>query len=88
MYSQERKFNREQKIAQDEKDLAKKELDLCVARILLLENYEKCMEKGFYTVNERSVYHQLFENYRALGGDGVIDDIMDKLIELPTEKEE
>lgn len=88
MYSQERKFNREQKAAQDKKDLAKKELDLCVARILLLENYEKCMNKGYYTVNERSVYHQLYENYVELGGDGVIEDIMEKLIELPTEKEE
>lgn len=55
---------------------------------MLLENYEKCVDKGYYSLNERQVYHPLFENYHKMGGDGVIDVIMEKLLELPTEKEE
>lgn len=54
---------------------------------MLLENYEKCVEKGYYSLNERSVYHPLFENYKRMGGDGVIDDIMEKIVELPIEKD-
>ena len=55
---------------------------------MLLENYEKCMDKGFYSLNERQVYHPLFDNYRKMGGDGIIDDLSERLLELPTEKEE
>lgn len=70
---------------QEEREVAKKELDLCLARIMLLENYERCMDKGFYSLNERQVYHPLFDNYRKMGGDGIIDDLSEKLLELPTE---
>lgn len=75
-------------MAQEERDNVKRELDLCVARILLLENYERCVDKGYYTMNERNVYHPLYENYHAMGGDGIIDNLVEKILELPTEKEE
>lgn len=88
IYSQQRKENAQKAQEQEERDNAKRELDLCIARIMLLENYEKCVDKGYYSLNERQVYHPLFENYHKMGGDGVIDVIMEKLLELPTEKEE
>ena len=66
------------------KEQAKDELILGMARVMLIENYNRCEEKGFYTTDEREVYGKLFEAYRINGGDGVIDQLAPKLKALPT----
>lgn len=72
----------------EEREAIKADLDLCMARIMLLDHYFRCVSQGYYSVEERDVYHQLFLAYKAAGGDGVIDDIAEKIVKLPTYKED
>lgn len=88
------KFDRkrdEARIEQAEAErLARKQRDdertivLAIARTMLLDNYEKCMRKGCYTVEEREVYSKLYESYADDGGNGVIKDLAVRIRELPT----
>ena len=68
----------------EQKEEAKDDLILGMARVMLIENYNRCEEKGYYTTDEREVYGKLFEAYRTNGGDGVIDQLAPKLRNLPT----
>lgn len=74
--------------SREEREAIKADLDLCMARIMLLDNYYRCVSKGFYSVEERDVYHQLYKVYKDRGGDGVIDPIAKKIVKLPTYKED
>lgn len=67
----------------EEKDGMRDRMSLGMARSMLIQNYEHCVQKGIYTVDEQEVYHELFEAYVAAGGNGVIKNIRDKIIELP-----
>ena len=51
---------------------------------MLIENYNRCEEKGYYTTDEREVYGKLIEAYRINGGDGVMDQLAPKLRIMPT----
>lgn len=64
---------------------AERGIVLAMARTMLLDNYEKCMEKGFYSVEEREVYSKLYKNYKDDSGNGVIDAIAVRIRELPME---
>jgi len=58
---------------------------LAMSRTMLLNNYERCMAKGYYTVAEREVYHKLYEAYREDNGNGVIEEIAPRIRALPME---
>ena len=77
-------FDRKRDEAREQAD-AERRLTIAMARSQLLENYEKCMDKGFYTVDEREVYHELYDAYRKDGGNGIMEDLSKKIVELPTE---
>ena len=64
---------------------AERDIVLAIARTMLLNNYEKCMEKGFYSVDEREVYSKLYESYKLDDGNGIIDTIAVRIRELPME---
>jgi len=64
---------------------AERGIVLAIARTMLLDNYEKCMEKGYYTVEEREVYAKLYENYSDDGGNGIIEEIAPRIRALPME---
>ena len=64
---------------------AERSIVLAIARTMLLDNYEKCMNKGYYTLEEREVYGKLFAAYKTDGGNGVIDSIAPQIRELPME---
>ena len=66
-------------------DEARDKLTLGMARTMLLLNYDRAMDKGCYTVTERDVYHELFEAYVGAGGNGVIRELAEKIVDLPTE---
>lgn len=68
----------------EQKEKAKDDLILGLARVTLLETYQKCEQKGYYTLEDREVYGKLFEAYVTNGGDGVIDQIAPKIRALPT----
>jgi len=78
----ERAENERKKIEQRE---AERGIVLAIARTMLLDNYEKCMDKGYYTVEEREVYSVLYKNYKNDNGNGVIDAIAERIRELPME---
>lgn len=64
---------------------AERGIVLAIARTMLLNNYERCMSKGFYSVEEREVYSKLYQNYKNDNGNGIIDAIAVRIRELPTE---
>jgi len=64
---------------------AERTIILAMSRSMLLNNYERCMNKGFYTVEEREVYHKLYVAYRDDGGNSVIEDIAPRIRALPME---
>ena len=72
--------------AEDKKQReAERSMLLAIARTMLLDNYERCMDKGYYTVEERDVYGELFIQYRSDGGNGVIEEIAPRIRALPLE---
>lgn len=74
----------DERMAREQRD-AERGIVLAMARTMLLNNYEKCMAKGYYSIEERAVYHELYENYRADHGNGVIEEIAPRIRALPME---
>lgn len=66
------------------KEKAKDDLILGLARVTLLETYQRCEQKGYYSLEDREVYGKLFDAYVTSGGDGVIDTLAPKIRVLPT----
>ena len=64
---------------------AERSMLLAIARTMLLDNFEKCVAKGYYTLDEREVYSLLYESYKEDHGNGVIDAIAERIRELPME---
>ena len=64
---------------------AEKTIILAIARTMLLNNWEKCMDKGSYTLEEREVYHKLYEAYKNDGGNSIIEEIAPRIRALPME---
>lgn len=72
--------------AEDKKQReAERSIVLAIARTMLLNNWERCMDKGYYTVEEREVYHKLWVSYARDGGNGVIEEIAPRIRALPME---
>ena len=82
---QAREERAEDKKREHEQRDAEHAMLLAMARTMLLDNYEKCMDKGFYSLDEREVYSALFEQYVKSGGNGVITAIAERIRKLPTE---
>lgn len=55
-------------------------------RIILVYNHY--MEKGFCPIYGMQNVEALYEQYHALGGNGTVTKLVEKLKALPTEKEE
>ena len=75
-------FERKREDEQKKRD-AERAIVLAIARTMLLHNYERCVEKGFYSVEEREVYGKLFAAYTADGGNGVIAAVAERIRKLP-----
>jgi hypothetical protein len=67
---------------------AERSIVLAIARTMLLNNWERCMDKGYYTVEEREVYHKLWVSYAQDGGNGIIEEIAPRIRALPMEPPE
>lgn len=79
--AEEKKHEREQRKSEHDVILA-------MSRTMLLNNYEKCMDKGYYSVDEREIYSALFSSYQKCGGNGILVSLGEKLKQLPTEPPE
>ena len=64
---------------------AERTIILAMSRTMLLNNWERCVEKGYYTIEEREVYHKLYEAYREDNGNGIIEEIAPRIRALPME---
>ena len=67
---------------------AERGIVLAIARTMLLDNYEKCMKKGYYSREEREVFSLMYHEYKLSNGNGVIDTIAERIRELPLEPHE
>lgn len=74
------------RIEREKKEKAKDDLVLGMARVMLIENYNHCEEKGYYPTEDREVYAKLFDAYKVNGGNGVIDQLAVKLRNMPTKR--
>lgn len=61
-----------------------------ILRERLLENYNRCIQKGYYTKAEREVYKEMFRCYTSapFNGNGVIHDLQPIMQGLPWSAEE
>lgn len=79
----EEEEEKKEKIVHEKRE-AQDGLNLAMARVMLLNEYEHAMAQGYYSVNERNVYHELYENYISAGGDGIMEELAQKIVVLPT----
>lgn len=78
---QEEVLKKEAELKQQKEDLAL----LAIMRTMLKDNADKCFDKGFYSVEEREIYSALYRVYKEYGGNGVIDEMGNRLRPLPYE---
>ena len=85
---------REQRAQRDELDSIERRAiieSLCgMMRERLLDNYKRCIKKGYYTREEREIYGEMFECYEKapFNGDGVMHDLRPIMKDLPWTAEE
>ena len=54
-------------------------------RSQIISLYNKYIDKGYMPIYERENLEHLYTEYKALGGNGVIEHLKEKLDSLPTE---
>ncbi len=59
-----------------------------ILRDRLLQEYHECAHRGFAEPDERQNFENMYVQYHALGGNGVMNDVRNKMFALPIEKEE
>lgn len=47
------------------------------------EGYKIYVQQGYYPIPDREVMQDIYQQYHALGGNGVITHLMEELDELP-----
>ena len=50
----------------------------------IIAKYELYIDKGYIPIYARENINELYKEYKALGGNGVIDDLINELFSLPT----
>ena len=55
-------------------------------RAQMINDYNKWMEKGYAPIYARQNFENCWKQYHSLGVNGVMDDLHDKFLELPTEE--
>lgn len=52
----------------------------------IIESYNRCLEKGYCAIYSLENIHALYKEYKALGGNGAIAELVEKAEALPTNK--
>ena len=55
-------------------------------RAQMINDYNKWMEKGYAPIYARQNFENCWEQYHKLGVNGVMDDLHNKFLELPTDE--
>ena len=72
-------------IKQNRKDTEAVKLGLqALLRRQMISDYNKYSEKGFAPVYARDNFENCWKQYHSLGANGVMDDLHEKFLELPT----
>ena len=69
----------------------RKTMKLALQAILrrdLIEDYNKWKERGYAPIYVKQSFENCWQQYHALGVNGVMDGIHNEFLELPTEKKE
>lgn len=73
-------------IKQNRKDTEAVKLGLqALLRSQMISDYNKYSEKGFAPVYARDNFENCWKQYHSLGVNGVMDDLHEKFLDLPTE---
>jgi hypothetical protein len=61
-----------------------------IIRDRLLDAYERCMNKGYYTLEERETYGKLYACYHGepFEGNGVMEQLREEMLRLPKKKDD
>lgn len=54
----------------------------------LYELHEKCVNKGFATIDEKNNFENLYLQYHGLGKNGVMDSLYESFLKLPLQRKE
>ena len=57
-------------------------------RSKMIDEYNKWSERGYAPIYARENFQNMYEQYHNLGMNGVMDDLLEKFKELPTQKHE
>jgi len=86
--SKRRKKEREELINElKETDKELKEGMQALLRDRLYELYGKCIRKRYATIEERNNFLNMYTRYHNLGQNGVMDNIKEKFLSLPTKEQ-
>ncbi len=66
------------------KDLAIEEAVQALLRNELIRRYREYKAKGEMTILDRENVESMFKQYKNLGGNGTVKELMDELLEVPT----
>ena len=73
-------------IKQNRKDTEAVKLGLqALLRSQMISDYNKYSEKGFAPVYARDNFENCWKQYHSLGANGVMNDLHEKFLDLPTE---
>ena len=56
-------------------------------RSKMIDEYNKWSERGYAPIYARENFQNMYNQYHNLGMNGVMDDLLEKFKELPTQKE-
>lgn len=56
-------------------------------RIEIIEKYNRYKEKGYFPIYARDNIRDLYKVYKSLGGNGTVDDLMEKLSRMETDEQ-
>lgn len=54
----------------------------------IIRQYDKYIDKGYCPIYARDNIRNMYNQYHGLGQNGVIDDLVERVFELPTERDE
>ena len=78
-----RELKKEKDEAQDKRDAAIKNGLVCVLRKHLMDDHTEWMAKGYITSKALESGLLMYQAYKALGGNGMIDHMEEEIQELP-----
>ena len=79
-------YSNQIELQKDNKITMRSSADLLRDKMLYM--YKQCYEERHYiSLHEKENFLHMYEDYKKLGGNGMIDDIHEKIMDLPTKKD-